>query len=221
MKPKLVSAVGDDLSGKFLLTETLEHVDCQGVMRNKEKATARYTALIDNKGDFLMGIGDMDIHDSIVPGYVEHFLTDCPMVLFDGNIPLKSIQLILEFCQDKKIPVMFEPTDVAKAAVPFQTDLWKTLNIISPNLKELMTIASFLGYPVNDSLHENNLNAVLQEVVRLSVPLAVHIQTVLVTLGPLGIVVVGRQTPEDDISARYYSANLVDNVVSASGAGDW
>ena len=35
-----------------------------------EYSTASYSAIMNNGGELLLGVGDMDIHDQITPGYV-------------------------------------------------------------------------------------------------------------------------------------------------------
>ena len=46
-------------------------------MVTPEFSTASYSAIMNNGGELLMGVGDMDIHDQISPEYVSFFLCCC------------------------------------------------------------------------------------------------------------------------------------------------
>lgn len=47
----------------LLLASTWQ--ESRGVLRLKGAATATYVALLDRRGDFLFGVGDMDIHQHL------------------------------------------------------------------------------------------------------------------------------------------------------------
>ncbi|XP_045504329.1 pseudouridine-5'-phosphate glycosidase isoform X2 [Colias croceus] len=65
-RTKLLTAVGDDADGKYLqsITPGLVLEDCTA----KEARTATYAAMFDKKGECLIGLGDMEIHNHISIG---------------------------------------------------------------------------------------------------------------------------------------------------------
>ncbi|XP_049799990.1 uncharacterized protein LOC126235311 [Schistocerca nitens] len=238
--PLLVSAVGDDQFGRFLLAETLSHVDTSAVDVRRDGRTACYTAVLDKHGECHMGIGDMNIHDLITPSLIlksEQKLRESCMILMDGNIPQETVDLILKLAEDGDIPVWFEPTDVSKSIKPFRSSLWKSLYAFSPNLNELKMMAREAGFPVNMSLsiQKSSPEEVLEEVTRLGNYLVNESisATAVVTLGNIGLAIIRRGTPDEpfyaqgkwlkqtgDISARLYPAKKVTNLVNVMGAGD-
>ncbi|XP_054283988.1 uncharacterized protein LOC129000928 [Macrosteles quadrilineatus] len=217
LQPKLVSAVGDDLYGTYLIEQTVNHLDHSGVLVSKQQQTASYTCVLDHRGEMRLGVGDMSIHDVITTEHVSKYLQDPLAVVIDGNIPAETIFFVLEHCSKYGIPVVFEPTDVSKATIPFMCDAWKGISLITPNIKELRKIATFVGLDVGSG--EDQVTS-LEEVVSMASPLAKHIQTVMVTLGALGVLMVGRPNPGASVTARYYACSPLDHVQSVSGAGD-
>lgn len=140
------------------------------------------------------------------------------MIIFDGNLTEDTITSVIEFCINRKIPAVFEPTDIAKGIVPFKTEMWKSLHLVSPNLSELRQIASVLGMSPGSGSNAD-ANTIVQEALTLSSPIAKHINTVMVTLGSLGILIV-EKNESGTTSGRLYRPLYVDSIVSVSGAGD-
>ncbi|KAG8267810.1 hypothetical protein J6590_041724 [Homalodisca vitripennis] len=243
LSPCLVTAVGNDQYGNFLLHQTLNHLDHEAVLVTSNLPTACYTVLLDQTGEFRMGLGDMEVHSLIssehifilVLYYLLNVLTSGPWplkpeevskhlqntsaVIMDGNSPPNTIRFILEYCSRYGIPVIFEPTDVKKAAIPFQFESWKCLRLISPNVKELREIAAAIGLDVRTSVEDSSTISI-EEIASMAIPLAEHIQTVMVTLGARGVLMVGRLEPDAPVTARYYATTPLDQVTSVSGAGD-
>ncbi|XP_069689381.1 uncharacterized protein [Periplaneta americana] len=190
-KPFLVSAIGKDQTGNYLLHDTLKHIDTRGVVRHDSCRTACYSAILDHNGECYFGVGDMNINDAITPELVENFLEQLhqsSLVVIDGNIPVPTIDYVLRVCRDAQIPVWFEPTDTRKAGKVFQSRYWTTLSFVSPNLNELqvMSQASGLFYSLNqfDSSEEDRI---ISEASFLARNLVEHIGAAIITLGRLGI----------------------------------
>ncbi|CAK1548533.1 unnamed protein product [Leptosia nina] len=93
-RTKLLTAIGDDADGRFL------HNIAPGLILDgcytKESRTATYAAVFDKRGECLLGLGDMDIHNHITPDLVNRhidLLKRAPLVVIDGN------NHILDLCQ--------------------------------------------------------------------------------------------------------------------------
>uniref|UniRef100_A0A1B6M7Z3 Carbohydrate kinase PfkB domain-containing protein n=1 Tax=Graphocephala atropunctata TaxID=36148 RepID=A0A1B6M7Z3_9HEMI len=219
LSPRLVTAVGNDQYGNFLLHRTMDHLEHEAVLVSPDLPTACYTVVLDQTGEFRVGLGDMEVHSLISPEHVRQHLGSTSAVVMDGNSPPDTIRFILEYCSKYAIPVIFEPTDVKKAAVPFQFELWKYLRLITPNIKELWEIATAIGLDVGIA-PEDTSSTSIEEIASMATPLAEHIQTVIVTLGARGVLMVGRLEPSAPVTARYYASTRLDQVTSVSGAGD-
>ncbi|KAJ8245592.1 hypothetical protein GJAV_G00272400 [Gymnothorax javanicus] len=234
-RPLFISAVGADSQGDEVLRHC-GHMDTRGVARMREQRTATYCAVIAGTGDLSLGLGDMDIHQQITAQYVAQFeehLSAASLICMDGNIPVSTIDYICSISRKYTVPVWYEPTDIDKASKPFLSNSWKSLSCTSPNLLELCIMNRALGLSTPAVL-PSDPDAVLECAVALSRPLLEQLQCVVVTLGPLGVLLCGgleggvlrlgpaksRQT--GTLCALHYPAIPLNpgDVVNVSGAGD-
>ena len=210
-KPLLISAVGGDDLGEMLLRQLeLVRVSTYGVHISKASNTATYSVVLNNNGEVVVGIGDMEAHGEVTAQLVSAFeetICNAPIVIIDGNIEVEVIHYCIDLCKKHSIPVVFEPTCVMKAAKPFATDCWKDITFATPNLNELRTMNRLVRNHdefTDESESETNdvedlskpLDEILRECVELCRPLMDHISTIIVTLGKYGVVVC-RDVPFD------------------------
>ncbi|XP_061085884.1 uncharacterized protein zgc:136858 [Conger conger] len=231
----LISAVGADTQGEALLSHC-SHMDTRGVARIPGHRTATYCAVITGGGELSLGLGDMDIHQQITAQYVTQFedlLSTADLICLDGNIPVSTIDYVCSVSRKYAVPVWYEPTDTDKAPKPFLSDSWRNLSYTSPNLAELCAMNQTLGLPTPAVL-PGEVGEVLGCAVALCRPLLEHLQCVLVTLGPLGVLLCGEQeggavrlSPRKQprthgLCAVHYPAVPLTpgDVVNVSGAGD-
>ncbi|KAL2093600.1 hypothetical protein ACEWY4_010912 [Coilia grayii] len=187
-----LSAVGADSHGDAVFNYC-KHMNTSGVAKLRDQRTATYCAVITESGELSLGLGDMDIHQQIKEQYVSHYeeqLSAASLVCVDGNIPTSTIKYVCSVAKKHSVPVWFEPTDADKASKPFLCESWKALTYTSPNLAELCTINHTLGLPTPPVLPES-LEEVLSCAASLSRPLLEHLQCVVVTLGPMGVLLCG------------------------------
>ncbi|ODM92094.1 Pseudouridine kinase [Orchesella cincta] len=154
--PIFLSAVGEDLFGRELMRQfELMKMDQSNLKLSKTSSTAIYSALLNNKGECLFGLGDMRIHDEIDSDYIyQHktLLESAPVAVLDANVPTTTIASVLDICTSSRTPaynipkmpnlVWFEPTEIRKArkicSVPWEH--LPALSYISPNIRELQSI---------------------------------------------------------------------------------
>uniref|UniRef100_A0AAY4C199 Carbohydrate kinase PfkB domain-containing protein n=1 Tax=Denticeps clupeoides TaxID=299321 RepID=A0AAY4C199_9TELE len=147
--PLFISAIGLDAHGENVLT-SCKHMNTSAIARLKEQRTATYCAVITEKGELSLGLGDMDIHQQIKAECVSQYedqLAAASLVCVDGNVPVSTIDYICFVAEKFAVPVWFEPTDADKACKPFLSQSWKALTYTSPNLTELCTMNRALGLP--------------------------------------------------------------------------
>uniref|UniRef100_A0AAY4C140 Carbohydrate kinase PfkB domain-containing protein n=1 Tax=Denticeps clupeoides TaxID=299321 RepID=A0AAY4C140_9TELE len=231
--PLFISAIGLDAHGENVLT-SCKHMNTSAIARLKEQRTATYCAVITEKGELSLGLGDMDIHQQIKAECVSQYedqLAAASLVCVDGNVPVSTIDYICFVAEKFAVPVWFEPTDADKACKPFLSQSWKALTYTSPNLTELCTMNRALGLPTPAGLR---LVLLINCAAALSRPLLEHIQCVIVTLGSMGVLVCGehkapsvnlqpkRPKNKGRLCAVHYPAVAVtgDETVNVSGAGD-
>lgn len=241
-KPLLLSAVGDDLAGRFILKDTLAHLDTTAVEVVAGGRTAAYTLLLSSTGECQTGAGDMDVHDLISADMVEQHkvsLASSSLVVLDGNVSSETIVYVLQQCQQIGVPVWFEPTDIHKAAKPFHSNSWRMIDILSPNFNELRIMCKAAGMPETPNVAELSDEEVVGKAKEMALFLAEHVKIVIATLGHRGIVICRRGTADQPIfnpgskggsrklsapstthpQVRYYPAPSC-QPVSVSGAGD-
>ncbi|XP_034233428.1 uncharacterized protein LOC117640715 isoform X2 [Thrips palmi] len=139
--------------------------------------------------------------------------------------------------------IWFEPTDIHKAAKPFQSDSWKMIDVLSPNFNELVIMCKAAGMPETSVPNASELSdeEVVDKAKDMALFLGKHIKIVIATLGHRGVVICRRGTADQPIfsvgsdgcsrqllaptithpQVRFYPAPSCQPVpVSVSGAGD-
>ncbi|CAG4922745.1 unnamed protein product [Colias eurytheme] len=104
-RTKLLTALGNDADGKYIqsITPGLVLEDCTA----KEARTATYAAMFDKKGECLIGLGDMEIHNHISIDLVNkhlEVLKKAPLIVIDGNIPQDTMDHVLQLCHQHNKP---------------------------------------------------------------------------------------------------------------------
>ncbi|XP_078671457.1 uncharacterized protein LOC144911435 [Branchiostoma floridae x Branchiostoma belcheri] len=238
--PLLVSAVGNDPhAASFYIYST--HMDVSGVSQLEDQRTATYCAVLNGDGELVLGVGDMDINNRISPDLVSKFASAielAPFVCVDGNIPEETVRYILKLCHYLQVPAWYEPTCVVKSSKPFESDAWKNITYLSPNLTELRMIYRMVTGHEEPVVPEEDptLSQRLQEAVFLVRPLLEYLHCVVVTLSRDGVLVC-RNTEQQSsfpvgkgnntvkktmLTAVHYPVfpKTEQQVVNVSGAGD-
>ncbi|KAL1491351.1 hypothetical protein ABEB36_011960 [Hypothenemus hampei] len=206
------TAVGDDYQGKIVL-DRIPKTAQKYVKTLKNHRTAQCIVVLDKMGDCSFLMGDMDIHKEISIDVLENdedVIKGSPLMVMDGNLSLQTMDKALKIAEKYKIPVFYEPTDTAIARKPFQSLHWKSIKFITPNVAELMDISEHFQIPFDQTLSD------LSDIASLASSLSGHIDNVIVTLGPRGVLLASK----GQNSPRHYPADDIPNLVNVSGAGD-
>ncbi|XP_050352416.1 uncharacterized protein LOC126774828 [Nymphalis io] len=221
-RARLLTAIGDDTDGQYLqdIAPGLLLDGC--IVKNTR--TAMYAAMFDKKGECLMGLGDMDIHNHITIELVNkhiNVLKNAPLIVLDGNLPATTMDYVLKICTEYKKPVFFEPTDRRKAIKALSNS--HRVKYASPNIMELRAMADFLK-PNNNIKKSNDL----EEIINLSKIVLEFVDLLLITRGSAGVVTVKSLNENTNLSpinshefeVRLYSAEALNSIENVSGAGD-
>jgi pseudouridine kinase len=134
-----VGAVGVDEGGDFLLA-SLAGVDTTAVRRVGR--TGSYTAVLDDEGELVIGVADMDATESVRAHEVDAVLTsDFDWLVLDGNLLPATIEGCLDAARKRFVRVALDPVGVAKAARLGTLDV-VDVHTFTPNRDEL---AAFTG----------------------------------------------------------------------------
>lgn len=175
----LLSAVGDDGSGRRILQQAAEcGIDVSHVLVDADHRTAAYLAVMDAAGNMVMSIDDMSINrDLITPDFIYRrraLFRDARMIVLDANLSPATMDTIFRLARRYNLPVCADPTTatLAPQICPHLPDLM----LVTPNGAEAEALC---GIQVVD--RESGLEAA-QKLVSLGVEIAI------VTLGATGLV---------------------------------
>ncbi len=114
---RLMGAVGEDTEGTVLLDGLREvGVDVTGVRRCAD-STGTYTAVLDDRGDLVVGVADMNATERIAPDDLDpDWLAQSSWLVLDGNLPRATIARALLIARARKVPAVLDPVGVAKSA---------------------------------------------------------------------------------------------------------
>ena len=137
----LLSAVGDDLFGERILSDSAAAgLDVSRVLRTAGTASSGYVALLDERGDLLLGMSDMRILETLPDSYLAQnaaLLRSADAIVTDACLPPKRLEQLLELA--KGIPLLIDPvsTTYARRMRPLAGRFFA----IKPNELELSVLA--------------------------------------------------------------------------------
>jgi pseudouridine kinase len=200
----LLSAVGDDGSGRRILQQAAEcGIDVSHMLVNAEHRTAAYLAVLDETGNLVTSIDDMGISsETLTPSFIYRhraLFRDARMVVLDANLSTATLDTIFRLTHRYQVPVCADPTTatLAPRLCPHLADLV----LVTPNGAEAEALC---GVRVAD--RASGLDAA-QKLVALGVEIAI------VTLGATGLVYATSQ------ESGHVPA-LECDIVDFTGAGD-
>ncbi len=104
----LLSLIGDDHEGKWLLEKTDAFVNTAPTRIVPNAKTGTYSAVLNAKGDLVVALADMNIYDLADQDFIEKrwgYVHGSDMVLLDTNYPKHILTYIIERCKEEKIPL--------------------------------------------------------------------------------------------------------------------
>lgn len=113
-----ISIVGEDETGSVLLAHLRQiNIDVSQIITTKDRPTAEYAAVLDEKGDLAIGLADMGIFDLFQPQYLERVwphLASANLVFCDCNLPAETLQLLIEKRKDARFRLAFDAVSTHK-----------------------------------------------------------------------------------------------------------
>lgn len=110
----LISAVGDDISGRRLLAQTAAaNVNTEYVRVAPDANTGSYLAVLDNDGTLSVALTDTRVMEHVTPDYLyrqRHLFRAASLIFFDGSLDEHTIAVILYLADLYGIPVCADPS---------------------------------------------------------------------------------------------------------------
>ncbi|MCI0397646.1 MAG: carbohydrate kinase family protein [Chloroflexi bacterium] len=204
-KAMLVSAVGDDYTGRQLLDHTAEAgVNVENVSIIAGQHTGSYIALLDADGSLSVALDDVHVMENITAAYLyqnRRLFRDAQMVIVDGSLSPSSLEMAVRLAEQYNALLCADPSST-RLAYKLHPYLAK-LHLIVPNEVEAAALcqADFAGYDPDASLE-------IAYLLRRA-----GVQTVIVTLSDFGLVY-ATSDETGYIPARY------SEMVDSTGTGD-
>lgn len=201
IKTSLLTALGDDVDGEWLVENSKQWMDMSFSITFPSATTGNYLAVLDESGEMQIGFADMDICDLVEFSQIEdrwNVIKAASYVLIDLNFPEETIASIIRKCHQDDIPLIVTPVSVPK--IHKLPENLAGIHLLIANRGEIMEAA---GLDESESLEE--------AVERL---FARGVENLVVTAGSKGL----HYFPDNGESG-YLPANTVD-VIDVTGAGD-
>ncbi|WAA08607.1 carbohydrate kinase [Fervidibacillus albus] len=197
----LITAVGDDTEGKWLLEQSKRWMDVSLSWSVPNASTGNYTAVLSDDGEMVLALADMDIYEQVDFSSIEsrwNFIGASSYVFLDTNLPKETIEQTIERCDQENIRLCVNLVSAPKAKkLPEQLD---GINLLIANRDEVEAIT---GLNVETELEE----AADQLLNR-------GVEQFIITLGKKGV----RYYSKSDGSGHFPAPNV--DVKDVTGAGD-
>jgi len=146
----LISAVGDDPTGRQLLIQTAEAgVNLDYVRMLPGQSTGSYIALLEADGLLSVALDDVRVMETITPDFLNRhraLFRDASMVMFDGSLNEAAMKTAVRLAKEYRVPLCADPASarLAYKLRPYLADL----TLVVPNQVEEAELCAvdFPGY---------------------------------------------------------------------------
>ncbi|XP_044398146.1 pseudouridine kinase isoform X3 [Triticum aestivum] len=148
-QPLMISAIGDDMAGNFLLKYwKLAGLCTDGILQVPDITTPVVSNVFDGNGELFAGVASVQaVETFLTPSWIYQFyrrISTAPLLMLDANLSPESLQAACK-AYESGVPVLFEPVSVVKSSriAPIAEHITCT----SPNEIELIAMANALSTP--------------------------------------------------------------------------
>ncbi|KAJ1286229.1 hypothetical protein BS78_03G337200 [Paspalum vaginatum] len=155
--PFMISVVGNDVAGDFLLKYWRSVGLCtEGILQVHDVATPVVSNVFDSSGELIAGVASVGAVESfLIPSWIcqfRHHITNAPLVMLDANLPPESLEAACIIAFESGVPVLFEPVSVVKSQRI--APIAEYITCTSPNEIELVAMANSLSPLVKYNFHK-------------------------------------------------------------------
>lgn len=105
----LMSMLGEDWEGQMILDTMRPFMKLTEVEQVSGTPTGSYMEVIDNTGEVVLGLSEMDIYDQMTPNWLmKHsaMLKQAQAIVVDTNCPKDTMEMLIELASKNKIPLV-------------------------------------------------------------------------------------------------------------------
>jgi pseudouridine kinase len=136
---ELITHIGNDLEGDWILEKCREvGIGVKHSLQN-EKSSGRFLALLHSNGELHTGASYSNIETEISPKFLESktdFLETAELLIIDCNLSKETIDWLLNFSIQNNIPIIVEPVSLSKSKKMKDAN-WFNVLLYTPNELEL------------------------------------------------------------------------------------
>ncbi|RLN28380.1 pseudouridine kinase [Panicum miliaceum] len=156
-RPFMISVVGNDMAGDFLLKYWRSAGLCtEGILQVHDVATPVVSNVFDGSGELIAGVASVGaVEKFLTPSWLyrfRHHISNAPLVMLDANLPPESLEAACIMAYESGVPVLFEPVSVVKSRRI--APIAEYITCTSPNEIELVAMANSLSSPVKYNYHK-------------------------------------------------------------------
>uniref|UniRef100_A0A0D9ZV18 Carbohydrate kinase PfkB domain-containing protein n=1 Tax=Oryza glumipatula TaxID=40148 RepID=A0A0D9ZV18_9ORYZ len=137
-RPFMISVVGNDMAGDFLLKYWRSAGLCTDVSN-----------VFDGSGELIAGVASVGaVENFLSPSWICQFrlhISTAPLLMLDANLSPDSLEAACKIAHESGVPVFFEPVSLAKGSRI--APIAKYITYTSPNEIELVAMANSLSPP--------------------------------------------------------------------------
>ncbi len=202
---KLLSVVGDDSDGQFLIDETGRiGVDMSAVEILPNQRTSTYFSIMNTDDDMAVAIADMGIIDLLTPEKLQahhDLIKNADLVVLDTNLSTDSLQFLLSTFTDSRFLVDTVSVTKAQKIKP----LLAHIDMLKPNRLEAEYLTDVKIKTLDDA--KKAIKNLLEQ----------GVKKVFMSIGSEGILYGGKT---DNSSEFHHCPAIPTKVINATGAGD-
>lgn len=117
MESSLLTMVGADHSGDWIIDYTKLYADMKPTIVSEEYATGTYTALLDVDGEMTVALADMSIYDSMTQDIIEKrwgHIASSELIILDTNFPADVLEQVIVRCRKENLQLCVTPVSSPK-----------------------------------------------------------------------------------------------------------
>ncbi|MBE9915557.1 winged helix-turn-helix transcriptional regulator [Paenibacillus donghaensis] len=120
----LITLIGDDQEGKWLMEETKRYgVDVSQCLAVNMEKTGTYHSVFNDTGEMVLAVADMQIYDQFSIEFIEarwSHLASSNIIFADSNLPKESLTYLIKRCEKEQLTLWVKPASAPKASrLPF------------------------------------------------------------------------------------------------------
>ena len=134
----LITAVGEDESGEYLVKQTASAgVDVRAVRHTSDYSTGIYLGIVNTNGLLRYALDDIRATADLTPAYIRQYaglFKEASLLFLDANLPRDSMRTVFSLAEKARLPICADPTSTSLAGR--LRSYLPRLHLITPNSSE-------------------------------------------------------------------------------------